>query len=300
MGLFGKALACRREIRGFSTMTGKISLNAFAQTHPGLGILRHAVLLAEMESAADDEELDLLYQQTDAGFLLDTAPAGVWPELARGMMAGVPSKMFGLLRECGALAQILPEVEALFGVPLASDEPVEVDLGEHVLKSLDEAALGEAPLSVRFALLVMHVGKADSPREHLPVHYKHMERGHPRIEAIAARFEVLAECRDLALQALAECERVHRVSKMRAGPVALMLERLGAFDAAEDFARLIQVCACDYRAFPGRSGQAYPKAALLDLALAACAGIGPGCAGEQRDARAMAIARAFQSQRWPD
>ena len=75
----------------------------------------------------------------------------------------------------------------------------------------------------------MNVGKADSPREHLPVHYKHVERGGPRIEELCARFGAPAECRDLALLALAECERVHRVSKMRAGPVALMLERLGAF-----------------------------------------------------------------------
>jgi len=65
------------------------------------------------------------------------------------------------------------------------------------------------------------------PREHLPVHYRHIERGRPRIEAICSRFEVPAVCRELALLALAECERVHRVSEVRAGPVALMLERLG-------------------------------------------------------------------------
>lgn len=273
-------------------------LSDFAQTHPALGILRHAALLAEADGAPDDEEMDLLFQQADAGFLLDTAPVDIWPELARGLMGRAPSKMLGNLRECGALEQILPEVEALFGVPLLSDEPAEVDLGEHLLKSLDEAAFCGAPLSVRFALLVMHVGKADSPKEHLPVHYRHMERAAPRIEAIAARFDTPEECRELALQALAECERVHRVSKMRAGPVALMLERLGAFDEPDRFARILDVCACDFRAFPGRSGQSYPKAVLLEIARAACADIAGDGADELQEARAMAIARAFHSQRW--
>jgi tRNA nucleotidyltransferase (CCA-adding enzyme) len=275
-------------------------LTDFAQIHPALGILRHAALLAEADAAPDDEELDLLYQQADAGFLLDTEPADIWPELARGLMGRAPSKMLANLRECRALEQILPEVEDLFGVPLLSDEPAEVDLGDHVLKSLDEAASAGAGLSVRFALLTMHVGKSDSPREHLPVHYKHIERARPRIEAIAARFDVAPECRDLALQALAECERVHRVSKMRAGPVALMLERLGAFDTPETFAHLLAVCACDFRAFPGRSGLPYPKAALLELALGACAAIPPGASEAVREARAMAIARAFRSLRWED
>ena len=275
-------------------------LPVFAQTHPALGILRHAALLAEADGAPDDEELDMLFAQADAGFLLDTAPGEIWPELARGLMGRAPSRMLGNLRECGALEQVLPEVEALFGVPMLSDEPAEVDLGDHVLKSLDEAARAGAGLEVRFALLAMHVGKADSPREHLPVHYKHVERALPRIEAIAARFQAPSECRELALLALAECERVHRVSKMRAGPVALMLERLGAFDAPGQFARILEVCACDYRAFPRRAGQPYPKAALLQIALDACAGIPAGSGDDLQEARALAIARAFHSQRWND
>lgn len=269
-----------------------------AQTDPTLGVLRHAGLLAEAEGAPEDEELDLLYGQIDAGLLLDAAPSDLWPELARGLMGPAPAKMLRILRDCGGLEQILPEIAALFGQPLLSDQPAEVDLGEHVLASLDEAAFCGAPLSVRFALLAMHVGKADSPREHLPVHYRHAERGRPRIEAMAARFGAPLDCRDLALVALSDGERVHRVSKMRAGPVALMLVRLGAFDAPEDFARLLTVCACDFRAFPGRSRQPYPKAVLLEAARAACAEI----AGEEgealQQARALAIARAFQSQRW--
>jgi tRNA nucleotidyltransferase (CCA-adding enzyme) len=280
------------------------SLADLAQTHPALGIIRLAALLAEAEAETGSDELDLLFEQVDAGFLLDVAPSEIWPELVRGLMARWPAKMIETLRECGALGQILPEIEALFGVPQIADEPAPVDLGEHLKKSLYEAALCEAPLPVRAALLLMNVGKADSPPEHLPSHYRHIERGLPRIEAICRRLGAPDECRELALMAAAEGERVHRASKARAGPIALMLESLGAFDAPERFQLLMTVCACDYRAYGDRSRAAYPKASLLELALKACAEIdeteltGQGGEGGLREARAAAIARVFRSQRW--
>jgi tRNA nucleotidyltransferase (CCA-adding enzyme) len=271
----------------------------FGQTHPGLGVLRMASLLSEAATEPGEEELSLMAEQVKAGVLADTAPSEIWPELARGLMGRSPPKLLAILRACGALAQILPEVAALFGVPDISDGQTEEDIGEHLLRALAEAVLSGAPLTVRFALLVMNVGKFDSPREHLPVHYKHMERGRPRIEAICERFDAPAECLDLALLSLAECERVHRVSKMRAGPVALMLERLGAFAAPERFGEIMTVCACDFCAHEGRSGQAYPKAALLHIALKACADIDKTATGEEaQTARAEAIARAFRSERW--
>ena len=175
-----------------------------------------------------------------------------------------------LLRHCGALDHFLPEVEALFGVPQIAEGDVNADLGELLMNALSEAAFCDAPLPVRFALMVMNVGKSDSPAEHLPVHYGHIERGRPRIEAICAQFDASKECRELALLALAECERVHRVSRVRAGPVAAMLERLGAFGERFRFEDLMTVCACDFRAYRGRSAQAYPKAATLAEAIEAC------------------------------
>ena len=278
---------------------GPDSLFDFGQTDPGLAVLRMAALLAEMDGGPDDETLDLLFEQVEAGQLVDADPAQIWPELVRGLMSPAPSKLIKTLRDCGALVEILPEVAALFGVPQISDGQDEVDLGEHLMKTLDTAAKRGAPLPVRFALLAMNVGKSDSPREHLPVHYRHVERGRPRIEEMCARFRAPAECRTLALLALSECERVHRVSKMRAGPVAMMLERLGAFDAPERFRELMMVCACDFCAHAGREGQPYPKAALLEIALKACAEVAENDSLEARQsARAEAIARAFRSERW--
>jgi tRNA nucleotidyltransferase (CCA-adding enzyme) len=280
------------------------------QMHPGLGILRLAALLAEADGEMDETALDEMFEQVDSGALADAAPSEMWPELVRGLMARSPSTMIRALRACGALPKVLPEAAALFGVPQIADDPAEVDLGDHLLNSLAEAAQCGAPLAVRFALLVMNVGKADSPREHLPVHYRHIERGRPRIEAICDRFGAPEACRELALLALAECERVHRVSEVRAGPVALMLERVGAFATPDLFKLLMTVCACDYCAYGDRSGQNYPKAALLDAALRACAEVheteiaadlsAADAVDAVQTARAAAIARAFRSQKWSD
>jgi tRNA nucleotidyltransferase (CCA-adding enzyme) len=274
------------------------------QTDPGLAVLRMAALSAEPGGALDDETLDILFERVEAGVLSRCEPAALWRELERGLMAPVPSAMIRGLRDCGALFVVLPEVAALFGVPQIADDPPQVDIGHHLLRALDEAARRGAPPSVRFALLVMNVGKADSPPEHLPVHYRHVERGRPRIQAMAERFRVAGDALDLALLALAECERVHRVSEVRAGPVAAMLERLGAFDRPEMFQRLMMVCASDYCAYEGRKGADYPKAALLSRALEVCAGIDSGALApdggeiDLREARAEAIAAAFGSERW--
>jgi tRNA nucleotidyltransferase (CCA-adding enzyme) len=179
-----------------------------------------------------------------------------------------------------------------------------VDIGEHLLNALAEAARCHAPLEVRFALLTMNIGKADSPREHLPVHYRHIERGRPRIESIYDRFAVAAPCRELALLAVAECERVHRASEVRARPVAALLDRVEAFSNPTRFQLLMTVCSCDYFAYGGRSDETYPKAALLSTAVRVCADLderelaAAGSADDVQAARALAIAEAFRSQRW--
>lgn len=278
------------------------SLPDLLQTHPALSLLRLAALSAGPDGMLDDETLELMFEQVEGGALSLIAPSDVWPELARGLMARTPSNMFRALYASGALMEVLPDVAAVFGVPQIADDPPQVDIGQHLLRVLDEAARCGAPLPVRFAAMAMHVGKSDSPPEHLPVHYRHVERGRPRIEAMCARFQVPANCRELALLALAECERVHRVSEIRAGPVAAMLDRLGAFDQPERYAQLMTLCACDYRAYGGRVPRDYPKAALLGVALQACASIDATTldADALQEARAAAIATAFRSERWSD
>jgi tRNA nucleotidyltransferase (CCA-adding enzyme) len=280
------------------------------QLRPGLGILRLAALYAEGGNDFDEESFDSMFELMEAGVLEETPPAEMWPELMRGLMGAAPARMIVALRESGALPIVLPEVASLFGVPQLADNSVgTVDLGYHLLNALSEAAKCGAPLEVRFALLVMNVGKFDSPKEHLPVHYRHIERGQPRIEAICDRFGAPASCRELALLATAECERVHRVSEVRAGPIAAMLERIHAFDDRDMYNRLITVCFCDYRSYEENFGKDYPKAAVLAKAVRACDDevddtLEPEEVGSEeamdaiRTARAAAIAEALRSVRW--
>ncbi|HEY9146589.1 MAG TPA: tRNA nucleotidyltransferase, partial [Thiobacillus sp.] len=176
------------------------------QTHPALSLLRLAALSAGPDGMLDDETLELMFEQVETGTLAAMQASEVWPELARGLMGRTPSNMFRALYASGALMEVLPEVAGVFGVPQIADDPPQVDIGQHLLRVLDEAARCGAPLPVRFAAMAMHVGKSDSPPEHLPVHYRHVERGRPRIEAMCDRFGVPEDCRELSLLALAECE----------------------------------------------------------------------------------------------
>lgn len=271
------------------------------QTHPGLALLRLAALIAE-GSEADDETLDLMFEQMEVGALDGLDGAEIWAELARGLMGPRPGAMVKALRECGVLEAVLPEVSSLFGVPQITDTADEIDLGVLIVAALDEAGRRDAALEARFALLVMHAGKSDSPREHLPVHYRHIERAVPRIEAVCDRFGVPETCRDLALLALHECERVQRASPVRAGPVAAMLDRAGAFRDPELFERLMLVATCDYFAYGDKDGDTHPKVELLRAARAACADVDED--GLDTDdlalARAQAIATAFRSERWAE
>lgn len=124
---------------------------------------------ARQDGELDEDTLDLMCEQVGQGALAELDPALVWQEIARGLSGSLPSRMLRTLRECDALTVLLPEVDALFGAPQIADEPAQVAIGEHLLRMLDEA--------VRYAALVFNVGKSDSPREHLPVHYK----GRPQV-----------------------------------------------------------------------------------------------------------------------
>jgi tRNA nucleotidyltransferase (CCA-adding enzyme) len=290
-------------------MTGASEHFAWEWLQPdrGLGLLRLAALYADGDGKPDEETLDAIFLHVEAGVLADKPRRSMWPELAGGLMAPRPGTMIRVLRESGVLKAILPEVASLFGVPQIADDPSEVDLGVHLMRTLNETAKLGAPLEVRFAALVMNVGKSDSPAEHLPVHYRHVERGGPRIEAICERFGVPDSCRDMAMLALAESERVHRVSEVRAGPIAAMLERLGAFDRPTRFRDLLLLCRCDYNAYERPVERRYEKAAILEAALAACGEIDRQDVAEATDAavldwlrsaRAGAIAQALRSLRW--
>lgn len=278
---------------------------------PAANVLRIAALAAAPDGALDAETLAGLRGEVERGVLDDFDPLDAWPELARGLMGVAPSRMLAALRDCGALAVLLPEADALFGMPQADNAGELSDIGTHLYRVADLLAEAGAPLAVRFAGLLYNLGKADSPPQHLPSHYRHVDRGLPRVRAVCTRFGVAPEMRDLALLATAELERVHRAAEMRAGSIAALLARCDAFSRAERFGWLMQLCAADYRAFPGAAA-VYPKAALIATALAACQRVDAApLAEEYADdpeamanallaERAAAVARALRSERWAE
>jgi len=271
---------------------------------PAANVLRIAALAAAPDGALDNDTIGRLRAEVQRGVLADFDPLDAWPELARGLIGEAPSRMLWALRDSGALAALLPELDALFGMPQADNNGEVVDVGEHQFAVADQLARAGAPLAMRFAGLLFNLGKADSPLQHLPSHYRHIERAVPRIQAVCARFRVSAEFTDLALLAVAEIERVHRAAEMRAGSIAALLERVDAYAQPQRFARLMTLCAADYCAFPG-AGSVYPKARLMDAALRASAEVvldpeADDPAEQLLEARAMAIARALRSERWAE
>lgn len=262
-------------------------------TNPPLNLLGLAAGAAEPGGSVDAETVALMAQQVAAGALSGTDPAALWPLLVRGLLGEQPSRMLTVLRDCGALERLLPEVAALFGHQQSADDGDLVDIGVHQWRVVDGAARGGSSLAVRFAALVFNLGKPDSPVQHLPSHYRHVDRCLPRIAAIGTRFGVPAEVLDFAVLVAAELERVHRAAPMRAASLVALLERVDAFGQPARFRDLLTVCACDYGAYGGNAGRPYGKALLLERALEACRGL-----SGQGEVRAEAVARALGSERW--
>lgn len=270
---------------------------------PAANILRIAALAASTDGELDAETLAGLRSEVERGVLDHFDPHDAWPELARGLQGETPSRMLWAWRASGALAILLPEVDALFGMPQADNAGEVVDVGEHLFAVADRLAEVRAPLVVRFAGLMYNLGKSDSPPQHLPTHYKHVDRGLPRVKAVCARFGISPEFTELALLATAELERVHRAAEMRAASIAALLERVEAFDRPNRFTQLLMLCAADYRAFPG-SEDVYPKARLLETARQACLAMAGEPVNESTEAlleaRTEVIAKALRSARWAD
>jgi tRNA nucleotidyltransferase (CCA-adding enzyme) len=267
----------------------------------GRAVLRYASLAARRKATElPPATLARLCTAVAAGALSGLAPARVGRLLSDGLMARQPSHLFVMLRACGALKVVLPELDALFGVPQSADDG-EVDVGEHQLKLLDETARAQAPLAVRWAALLHKVGKARTPREFWPTHYQHDVQGEPLVRAICARLGLAPEVLDFALLVLRECDRVHRAVDMRAAAIATLLQRVQALEHPERFEHLLSVCTADYAAYPGHRAADYGKAPRLRRAAAAYASVATQTGATDDDLlreRAEAIARQLRSEQW--
>lgn len=239
-------------------------------------ILRLARFAARFGFAIAPETLALMREMVSNNEVDHLVPERVWQELSRGLMETAPSRMFEVLRECGALARIAPEIDALFGVPERLDYHPEGDSGVHTLLVLDAAAKLWLPLPARFAALCHDLGKALTPADQLPRHIGHDKRGHDPIEEVCARLRAPADCRELALMACREHILIHRSRELRPETLIDLFLRCDALRRPERFAQLLEVCRSDAQGRAGFAEASYPQAAYLQHMLAVANSVDAG------------------------
>ena len=231
-------------------------------------ILRVARFAARFEDfSVAPETLQLMREMVQAGEADHLVPERVWQEIRRGLMEAQPSRMFEVLRSCGALQVILPELNRLWGVPQRPEYHPEVDSGVHAMLVLDMAAQLHAPLTVRFACLCHDFGKGTTPADMLPRHIGHEQRSARLLQAVCDRWRVPNDCKELADVVAREHGNIHRSSDLNAAAVMRLLERCDAIRKPERFTEALLACECDARGRKGLQAQPYPQRLRLQAAL---------------------------------
>jgi tRNA nucleotidyltransferase (CCA-adding enzyme) len=291
-----------------------LTVNAMAQAEDGqiidpyggqavriLRVARFAARYAELGFRVADETLALMRRMTEAGEVAALVPERVWQETERALTESQPQVYFEVLRACGALAVIFPEVDALYGVPQPPRWHPEIDTGLHVMLALRYAADHAAPGTVRFAALTHDLGKARTPRDRWPSHHGHEEMGVPLIEALCTRLKVPNAQRELAILTARHHTLVHRAQELTAATVLKLFETCDAFRRPERFGELLLACEADARGRTGLEDKPYPQARYLEALLKAAAAVtltaddraglaGPAIGEQIRSRRLAAIA----------
>ncbi len=213
--------------------------------------------MALMQDMVHDGEIDALVAER------------VWQELSRGLMENTPSRMFEVLRECGALHKLLPEVDKLWGVPQRAEYHPEVDTGKHLMLVLDMSAQLKAGLPARFSCLCHDLGKGTTPADMLPRHIGHEERSARLLKAVCERLRVPTDCRELADVVAREHGNIHRSAEFGAAALVRLLERCDALRKPQRFGEALLACECDARGRLGLQNSAYPQRQRLAQALQA-------------------------------
>ncbi len=243
-----------------------------------------------------DDTLALCAEMVAAGEVAHLVPERVWQEMGKALMHPAPSRFFDVLRSVGALKVILPEVDALFGVPQTPRYHPEIDTGRHTLMVIDQAARLDAGLAERFACLVHDLGKALTPPDQWPAHRGHEKRGLEPIGRVCSRLAVPNDCRDLALLVGEFHLHCHRALELKPLTVLKLFQRLDIFRRPDRLERFLCCCEADIRGRDGREDEPYPQADYLRQAAEAVgkvyakAFVDQGMKGEQI-ARAMADER---------
>jgi tRNA nucleotidyltransferase (CCA-adding enzyme) len=215
------------------------------------------------------ETMTLMHEMVTEGEVDALVSERVWQELSRGLMGAQPSRMLQVLRECGALQRLLPEVDKLYGVPQRAEYHPEIDTGIHLEMVLDASARTNAPLEVRFACLCHDLGKGTTPADVLPRHLGHEQRSEKLTRALCTRWRVPVDCKELAELVAREHGNIHQSLGFGAEAVLRLLVRCDALRRPERFLLALQACECDARGRLGKEDEAYAQGPRLALLLKA-------------------------------
>lgn len=244
----------------------------------------------------------LMREMVANGEVNHLVPERVWQEISRGLMEQHPSRMFDVLRDCGALTVLLPEVNRLWGVPQRAEYHPEVDTGIHLMMVLDMAARLQAPLPVRFACLCHDLGKGTTPADVLPRHIGHEQRSVQLLRPLCERLRVPVECKELAEVVAREHGNIHQSEGFSAGALMRLLERLDAFRKPQRLPLIVQACEADARGRLGFQDRPYTQGTHLLQAMDAALSVDASAVsqaalqqGQQGEAIGRSIARARES-----
>jgi tRNA nucleotidyltransferase (CCA-adding enzyme) len=239
-----------------------------------LRVARFAARFAPLGFRVHDSTLALMREITESGELEHLAAERIWREIERAMGAARPSEFVSVLRACGALEVLLPEVNALFGVPQPEKYHPEIDTGVHLLMALEQAAeLSNGDAGIVFAVLLHDLGKAVTPQQHWPSHRGHEAAGIPLVDAVCKRLRAPNSMHDLARKVCARHLDCHRILEARPVTVLRLLENLDVFRQPQVLPEFILACEADYRGRKGLQERDYPQGKFLQRAYCAVADI---------------------------
>ncbi len=240
-----------------------------------LRVARFAARFASLGFTVATETMALLSQIAASNELTTLTPERVWRETQLALTTDSPQIFLQVLRDCGALKHIMPEVDALFGVPQPERWHPEIDTGVHTLMVLQQAARLSADPVTRFAALMHDLGKGTTPVDILPRHIGHEVRGAKLVENLCARLRVPNDYTDLALLVTTQHGKLHAVFEMRNSTLLEFLEKLDAIRRPERFKQFLLACEADSRGRTGFEDRDYAPAGFLQQAREVIAAIKP-------------------------
>ncbi|WP_017902889.1 multifunctional CCA addition/repair protein [Pseudomonas asplenii] len=228
-----------------------------------LRVARFAARYASLGFTVAPQTLALMRELAESGELEALTPERNWKEISRALMEKQPQVFLQVLRDCGALAVLFPELEALFGVPQPAAHHPEIDTGLHTLSVLEQAARHQQPLTVRWACLLHDLGKGLTPEQEWPRHIAHEARGLKPIKDVNERYKVPRDCQELALLVGEYHTHAHRALELKASTLLELLQSFDVYRRPQRFEEFIAACEMDARGRQGLEERDYPQAAYL-------------------------------------